>query len=144
MIQNSLFFFILLLASGAQAQGSAFHVTWDPVYELVDGSTVEEGAIAYRVYEATTGAIICTTDQTECIVPAQPGQCGTAYATAYLVESGLESAPSNSVSACIGDGEGDDPVVELDLVPAVPPVIEMTTTEGEPVPQWWERWRRGR
>ena len=39
--------------------------------------------------------------------------------------------PSNSVSGCIGDGDGDDPVIEIDLSPPVAPEAEMTTTEGD-------------
>ena len=145
MLMKRYFLVIFILSSGAHAQGSAFIITWDAVEQREDETYIDDDEpIAYRVYEVTTGSVICETDTLECRIPAQRGQCGTAYVTAILVESGAESVPSNSVSGCIGDGDGDDPVIELDLSPPVAPEAEMTTTESEGNGQgggrpWWQR-----
>ena len=144
MIRNNLFLVVLItVASTSTAQVTAFHVTWAAVEQLVDDTYIDE-PISYRVYEATTGSVICETAELECMIPAQRGQCGTAYVTAVLVESGAESDPSNSVGGCIGDSDGSDPVIDLDIVPPAAPVAEMTTAEGEGNGQgggrqWWQR-----
>ena len=87
MIRSSLFL-ILILAGSAFAQGPAFIISWAAVEQRVDGTYIDE-PIAYRIYEATTGAVLCATPTTECIVQGQRGQCSTAYVTAILIESGM-------------------------------------------------------
>ena len=130
-------FFVIGLAAfflveKAFAFGTQFVVTWDPVTMTTTGETIPAGDIEYRLWGSKGGeefSVFLITQETEWAGPSMEVGCYNLYATARRIASGLESVPSNTVTACIEPdevgGSGDDPYEPGPVPPDV-------TTHGPP------------
>ena len=79
-----------------------------------DGTPIDSGDLTYAVIVKTSMYQLCETTDIECTFLGNRGDCGTLYAVARQISTGLESVPSNEIYIC-----ADDFINRL-----IPPVLE--------------------
>jgi len=94
--------FILLFPVMAIAQ-DLLPITayWDAVTENENNEPVDSGDLTYAVMDGIVLQEMCATTSTQCTFYVGPGECGSLYAVARQVSTGLESMPSNVVDVCV-------------------------------------------
>ena len=104
-----------LISTGVCAQELVpITAQWTTVTTKEDGTPIDPGDLTYAVIVKANMYELCSTYDTQCSFPANPGDCGTIYAVARQISTGLQSDPSNTIDIC-----ADDFINRL-----IPPVLE--------------------
>ena len=93
--------FILLFPALAIAQNVVpINVSWTTVTTNEGGEPIDPNDLIYAIIDSVVLQEMCVTSSTECTFYAGPGECGSLYAIAHQISTGLDSAPSNVIDVC--------------------------------------------
>ena len=93
--------FILLFPMLAIAQNVVpINVAWTTVTTNENGEQIDPDDLIYAIMDRGVMQEMCVTSSTECTFYAGHGECGSLYAVAYQISTGLVSAPSNVIDVC--------------------------------------------
>ena len=95
---------ILLFHALAIAQNVVpITASWTTVTTNENGEPIAPDDLIYAVIDGVVMQEMCATTSTECTFYAGHGECGSLYAVAYKISTGLVSAPSNVIDICVDD-----------------------------------------
>ena len=110
--------FILLFPALAIAQNVVpINVSWTAVTTNEDGEAIDPDDLIYAIMDRGVMQEMCVTSASECTFYVGPGECGSLYAVAHQISTGLDSAPSNVIDVCADElvGRLNSPVLEFTI-----------------------------
>ena len=114
MVRFALFF--LLFPALATAQNVVpITASWTTVTTNENGEPIDPDDLIYAVIDSGVLQEMCVTSSTECTFYAGLGECGSLYAIAHQISTGLDSAPSNVIDVCADEivSRLNSPVLEF-------------------------------
>ena len=91
---------LILLFSPALVNAQTITARWTAVVEREDGTPIDPGDLIYAIMDRDVMQEMCVTSSSECTFYVGPGECGSLYAVAHQISTGLHSAPSNVIDVC--------------------------------------------
>lgn len=93
---------LLIFTCATNAQElSSITAQWTQVIAQEDGTPIDPDDLIYAIMDGDVMQEMCVTSDTTCTFTVGYGECGSLYAVAYQLSTGLESAPSNVIDVCV-------------------------------------------
>ena len=108
----TLYAWFLVIAQIADAHNVVpITASWTTVTTNENGEPIDPDDLIYAIMDRDVMQEMCATTSTECTFYVGQGECGSLYAVAYQISTGLESAPSNVIDVC-ADSRLNSPILE--------------------------------